>query len=100
MGAIINSKCKGYIATSPKLLKNHYICIMDKENLKTEIELLKIYALFVIVLTTGIISFLLRDDFFDNKIVLMLSIIGTFILVAILQPFLKTYFQIKKTIKK
>ena len=73
---------------------------MDKEILKTEIELLKIYSLFVIVLTTGIISFLLRDDFFDNKIVLILSIIGTLILFAIFHPFLKTYFQIKKTLKK
>ena len=72
---------------------------MDKEKIKIEIELLKLYSWFIIGLTTGLVTLYLREDFYDNIILLILSISGTIILLYILQILLSTYFRIKKALK-
>jgi len=43
-----------------------------KEELLNERDFFKIYAFFIAGLTTGIVSLLLRDNFYSNKIVLIL----------------------------
>lgn len=72
---------------------------MNKEiierKLKAEIELFKIYSLFIIGLITGISSLLLKDKFYDNNIVLILLIIGFVFLIAVTIIFIKYLHQIK-----
>jgi len=72
---------------------------MEEEKLKSRIELLKMHSFFIIGLTTGLVSLLLRDDLLDNKIVSNLSIVAAVILIAILSIFLRIYFKINKILK-
>jgi len=72
---------------------------MEEEKLKSRIELLKMHSFFIIELTTGLVSLLLRDDLLDNKIVSNLSIVAAVILIAILSIFLRIYFKINKILK-
>ena len=60
----------------------------------------KIYAFFVGGLATGIVSFLLRNDFYSNKIVLILLVIGLIFLFFAIFALVGSYFKIKKITKK
>jgi len=69
-----------------------------KERLKAEIELFKIYAIFLIGLITGISTILLKREF-DNTIAMLLLLIGGLFLFGVVIVFIQSYFTIKKLIK-
>ncbi|MBW8051684.1 MAG: hypothetical protein FVQ77_15370 [Cytophagales bacterium] len=71
-----------------------------KEELINERDFFKIYSFFIGGLTTGIVSFLLRDDFYSNKIVLILLVIGFIFLIFVSVAFIRTYISIKKITKR
>ena len=70
-----------------------------KESLKTEIELFKIYSVFVIALVSAIGGILLKDDLNNNDIEITLLIIGSIFLFSVSIIFLRSILKIKKLVK-
>ena len=69
-----------------------------KEELKAESEQYKIFSFFIIGLVTGVVSLLLRNNFYNDKIVLTLLIIGVAFLVGVVIMFVKSRYKIKRLI--
>ena len=76
---------------------------MDKETikikLKAELVLFQIYSLFLIGLITGITGLLLKENFYNDKIILTLIYLGCVFLIIVLISFFKSLYQIKKLTK-
>jgi len=77
---------------------------MDKETvdkkLKHEIEMFKVYTIFIIVIGTGNISLLLKSGFLQNKIEYFILISGVFIFLIFVVAFVQSFFKIKQLFKK
>ncbi len=77
---------------------------MDKESLKEKIkletELLKIYTVFVIAISTGIAGLILRWNFETNPQELWLAIWGSVFFLIFVAAFINSFFRIIKLSKK
>ena len=77
---------------------------MNKETvdkaIRHEIELFKVYAIFIISLGTGSISLIFRSDFPENKIILFLFVIGVLIFIIFGFGFIQSFLKIRKLSKK
>ena len=73
---------------------------MDKESIKEiiklETELLKIYSVFVITISTGIVGLLLRWNFDTNPVELWLLILGLIFLLIFAAGFINSFLKIIK----
>jgi hypothetical protein len=73
--------------------------LIDKE-IKHEVELIKVFTVFIISLGTGDMSLLIRDDFFENRIAFYSFIAGVIPFIIFVRSFILSYLKIVRLIKQ
>jgi len=71
-----------------------------EKKIEIEIDLFKMYSVFLIGLITGITTIIFEEQFYQNKIKLIVLILGLLFLTFVIFVFVKSYIKIYKLTKK